>query len=221
MSGSMREVFLSGDDKPKNSRTKKPRNARHRDEGQEVINGTALRVRNMRKQLGLTLEELAVRSKVSRAMISKVERSEKSPTLSVLVRIAKGLNMTLSSLLGAEPDKSEISMIRAESRTTFRDPESGFERELLSLAQSGNGLEIVLHRIPASSSSGLLPAYAVPTEKYIILQEGKLVVHVNGHDYVMNMGDTMHFEVKTPYSFSNPGQTTCVYYVVLVRRQML
>jgi transcriptional regulator with XRE-family HTH domain len=213
MSGSMREVFLSGDDKPKNSRTKKPRNARHRDEGQEVINGTALRVRNMRKQLGLTLEDLAV--------ISKVERSEKSPTLSVLVRIAKGLNMTLSSLLGAEPDKSEISMIRAESRTTFRDPESGFERELLSLAQSGNGLEIVLHRIPASSSSGLLPAYAVPTEKYIILQEGKLVVHVNGHDYVMNMGDTMHFEVKTPYSFSNPGQTTCVYYVVLVRRQML
>jgi uncharacterized cupin superfamily protein len=103
----------------------------------------------------------------------------------------------------------------------YRDPESGFERELLSLANNGWGLEIVLHRIPGGKSSGMLPAYAVPTEKYIMVQEGELVVHLDGKDYRLAKGDMMHFQVRTPYSFSNPGRKTSVYYLVLVRQQLI
>ena len=219
--GTIGEVFSGRNGKPNARRSNRKREAHHRDEGQQIVAGIALRIRNFRKQQGLTLEELAERSKVSRAMISKVERSEKSPTLSVLVRIAKGLNITLSDLLGAEPDPAGVSIHRAKDRTKFKDPESGFERELLSLAESSKGLEIVLHRIPPGRSSGTLPTYAVPTEKYIIVQEGDLVVHLNRQNYEIAAGDTMHFEVKGPYSFSNPGQKTCVYYVVLVRRLMI
>ena len=196
------------------------RKPRQRDEGREITSGVGQRVRNERKRQALTLEALAERSKVSRAMISKVERSEKSPTLTVLVRISKGLNVTLSSLLGAEPDHAEISITRAGERTLFRDPESGFERELLSLDDSGSGLEILLHRIPARQSTGVLPVYAVPTDKYIVVQEGQLVVHLDDQDYRLSKGDTMHFSVRSPYSFSNLSRKTCVYYVVLVRKQI-
>ncbi|CAH1666333.1 Transcriptional regulator with XRE-family HTH domain [Chelatococcus asaccharovorans] len=183
-----------------------------------VAASLGVRVRNQRKQLGLTLDEFAARSGVSRAMISKVERSEKSPTLSVLVRLAAGLNLTLSSLLGSQPDKSEVSIIRMKDRVIFRDPESGFERHALSQIDADNGVEILMHRIPAGQSSGVLPVYSIPTEKYVIVQEGELVVHLNDQDRLLGPGDTIHFEITTPYTFSNPGKMDCTYYVMLVRR---
>ncbi len=216
-----REVVSSGLSGRKETKGPTARKTKHRDESREIAADVGARVRSQRKQQGLTLEALAERARVSRAMISKVERSEKSPTLPVLVRIAKGLDVTLSSLLGAQPDRAEISISRAGSRSMYRDPESGFERELLSIADNYSGLEIVVHRIPGGKSSGVLPAYSVPTEKYIMVQEGDLVVHLADKDYRLAKGDMMHFEVRAPYSFSNPGRKTSVYYVVLVRQQLI
>ena len=56
----------------------------------------------MRREKGLTLEELAERSGVSRAMLSKIERGEKNPTLIVAAKLAEGLGVSLSRLLGVE-----------------------------------------------------------------------------------------------------------------------
>src|ERR687895_1616858 len=60
------------------------------------------RVRELRRGRGLTLEELAERSGVSRAMISKLERGEKNPTLVVAAKLAEGFGVTLSQLVGVE-----------------------------------------------------------------------------------------------------------------------
>src|ERR671916_1472222 len=89
------------------------------------------RVRELRRGRGLTLEELAERSGVSRAMISKVERGEKNPTLVVAAKVAEGLEITLSELLGTE-ERRETIVIPRERRMMMRDPETGFERQLLS-----------------------------------------------------------------------------------------
>ena len=53
-------------------------------------------MRELRRERGLTLEALAERSGVSRAMISKVERGEKNPTLVVAAKVAEGLDVDLS-----------------------------------------------------------------------------------------------------------------------------
>src|ERR671916_3420734 len=87
-------------------------------------------VRGLRRERGLTLEELAERSGVSRAMISKVERGEKNPTLVVAAKLAEGLGITLSQLAGME-ERREIIVVPRERRMVMRDPEKGFERQLL------------------------------------------------------------------------------------------
>ena len=80
-----------------------------------------MRIKALRIEAHLTLEDLSGRSSVSRAMLSKVERGEKSPTLPVIVRIAGGLGLPLSALLGAEPDLADVAVIRASERLAFRD----------------------------------------------------------------------------------------------------
>ncbi|MFL6031771.1 MAG: helix-turn-helix domain-containing protein, partial [Rubrobacteraceae bacterium] len=77
------------------------------------------RVRALRRERGWTLEVLAERSGVSRAMISKLERGEKNPTLVVAAKVAEGLGMNLSQLIGVE-EKRKVVVVPRERRITMR-----------------------------------------------------------------------------------------------------
>ncbi|MGY4630221.1 helix-turn-helix domain-containing protein [Bradyrhizobium sp. USDA 4486] len=178
------------------------------------------RVKRLRTQAGLTLEEFAAQSGVSRAMLSKVERGEKSPTLAIIVRIAKGLNVSMSTLMGAEPDAAQVAVIRKANRLAFKDPETGFERHNLSPSHLDNDLEFLLHRIPPGESSGELPPYKAPTEKYLVVHEGELTVQMGEANYVLGTGDSFYFDVREPYRFINAGTMPCAYYLVIRRRRV-
>ena len=80
----------------------------------------------------MTLEDLATRSGVSRAMLSKVERGEKNPTIGIAKRIAHALDTTLSFLTGGLEDRQAVVVVRHNQRHVFRDSETGFERHLLA-----------------------------------------------------------------------------------------
>lgn len=178
------------------------------------------RIKDLRARTKLTLEELARRSGVSRSMLSTIERGEKSPTLPIIVRIASGFGVSLSKLLGAEPDCASVSVIRAGEHLAFRDPESGFERLVLSPEHLDNGVEFVRHRLPPGRSTGVLPPYAAPTEKYLVVTEGQLTAYVDDRPHVLRAGDSMYFEVKSPYRFVNDdGRTACTYFMVITRRR--
>lgn len=178
------------------------------------------RIKALRARHQLTLEQLSQRSGVSRAMLSTIERGEKSPTLPIIVRIAAGFGLTLSTLLGAEPDPAHVTVIRAAQRLTFRDPETGFERWVLSPTHLDDGLEFVLHRLPPGRSTGQLPAYAGATQKYLAVSTGTLTVLLDGQPHVLEAGDAMYFDVKAPYHFVNENQSTeCLYYMVIARKR--
>ncbi len=177
------------------------------------------RLKALRAETGMTLEDLSQRSGVSRSMLSTIERGEKSPTLPIIVRIATGFGLSLSNLLGAEPDTSSVSVIRRGEHLTFRDAQTGFERLVLSPEHLDNGVEFVLHRLPPGRSTGLLPAYASPTEKYLAVAEGQLTAYVDDRPHVLKAGDSMHFEVKSPYRFVNEDlRAPCTYYMVIARQ---
>ena len=64
----------------------------------------------LRKSRNLTVTELAQRSGVSQAMISKVERGTSSPSATILSRLANALNITLSKLF-AELEMQQNSLV--------------------------------------------------------------------------------------------------------------
>lgn len=58
------------------------------------------RVRRLRKELGLSQEQFADRVGIHRTYIGGIERGERNPTLSTIYRIAQGLKIEASRLLG-------------------------------------------------------------------------------------------------------------------------
>ena len=162
----------------------------------------------------MTLEFLAARSGVSRAMISKLERGEKNPTLMVAARIAEGFGVTLSGLLGTE-ERREIIVVPKERRMVMKDPETGFERQLLSPSFGTRGVEFVRNMVPEGSSSGEFPPHRKGVEEYVVVERGRLRAILDGEEHLLEEGDALFFEADVPHRFDNAGEGVCSYYLVV------
>ena len=93
----------------------------------------AHRLKRERETRGLTIAALAGLSGVSKAMISKVERAEASPTADLLGRLSGAFGLTVSTLLArAEADGSGGRISRTGDQAGWTDPETGFRRLALS-----------------------------------------------------------------------------------------
>ncbi len=177
-------------------------------------------VRRRREEAGLTLEQLSTQSSVSRAMLSKVERGEKSPTIGVASKIAHALDASLSDLIGGPAAaRTEVAVVmRKNERPVFRDPETGFERHMVSAAPGAGGGEMVVHYLPAHVSTGLLPAYPPGTEKQLVVIEGTLTVAIGGISETLNAGDSVFFQADAEHGFANRTNSPCEYIMVISRR---
>jgi transcriptional regulator with XRE-family HTH domain len=172
------------------------------------------RVRALRRERGWTLEVLAQRSGVSRAMISKLERGEKNPTLVVAAKVAEGLGMNLSELVGVE-EKRKVVVVPRGKGMTMRDPETGFERQLLSPSLGGRGVEFMRNVVPEGSTSGELPPHRRGVEEYVVVERGRLRAVLGGVEYVLEEGDAAYFEADVAHRFDNAGAGECSYYLVI------
>ncbi|WP_255359491.1 XRE family transcriptional regulator [Nocardia sp. NRRL WC-3656] len=190
---------------------------RHGDDPAGVFGGN---VRRRREEAGLTLEQLSTQSSVSRAMLSKVERGEKSPTIGVASRIAHALDASLSDLVGgsAAAASGVAVVLRKSDRPVFRAPETGFERHMVSAAPGAGTGEMIVHYLPAQVSTGLLPAYPPGTEKQLVVLDGALTVLIGGISETLNTGDSLFFQADADHGFANRTNAPCEYIMVISRR---
>jgi transcriptional regulator with XRE-family HTH domain len=182
---------------------------------EEVASGRlGRRVRALRRERGLTLDGLARRSGVSRAMISKLERGEKNPTLVVAAKVAEGLGVSLSQVVGVE-ERREVVVVRRERRMVMRDPETGFERQLLSPSFGGCGIEFIRNVVPIGSTSGEFPPHRRGVCEYVVVERGRLRVLLGSDEYFLERGDALYFEADVTHRFDNVGDGECSYYLVI------
>jgi transcriptional regulator with XRE-family HTH domain len=126
------------------------------------------RLRVLRDELGLTIQKLAERSGVSRAMISRIERDESSPTTPVLNKLSVGLGVQLTTLLGDTSYRAPRMRERAPLATRMQqklwvDTESGIRRRSLTPADTAVALgESLLPEAVATLllTDNLLPSHA-------------------------------------------------------------
>jgi transcriptional regulator with XRE-family HTH domain len=178
------------------------------------------RVRSLREQGDLTLEQLSKLSGVSRAMLSQVERGGKSPTIGIAKRIAHALGASFSALVGDEgATRRTFALVRKEQRQVFRDAETGFERHLLSPLIAGMPVEVVLHHLPAKTSTGKLPPYATGVTKHVVASRGRVIVGVENVETVLEEGDALYFEASAEHWFENRTSRAAEYYLVIAAAQ--
>ena len=176
----------------------------------------AQRLRLERDSRGWSLADLAERSGVSKATISKIERAEVSPTAVVLVRLASAFDLTLAGLmLRAEGQGERLS--RAAEQPVWRDPETGYVRRQL-FASPSSPVELVRVELPAGARVPVPAASYTFIRQVVWLLEGHLVIEDGAERHALAPGDTYAFGEPADAAFVNQRRAPCVYLVAVSRR---
>lgn len=175
----------------------------------------ARRIRAERDARGWSLADLARRSDVSKAAISKIERGETSPTAGVLVRLAGAFDLTLAGLLlRAEGDASRLT--RAADQPLWTDPASGYRRRQV-FARPDHPVEIVEVELPALQRVVLPASSLARIRQAVRLVTGRLTLHEGGERFDLDPGDCVGFGAPAEVTFANETCEPCTYLVVLTR----
>jgi transcriptional regulator with XRE-family HTH domain len=181
----------------------------------------ALRIRAEREGRGWSLDELAQRSGVSRAMISKVERQESSPTATLLGRLSAAFGLTLSQLLArAEQGAGGGALHRRRDQQAWRDPETGFERRALTPPGAPTPLELVAAELPPGEAIGYpAAAFNIIEDQQIVVLSGRLRFTQGAVAHELSAGDCCRLGPPAGCRFENPGGAPCRYLVAVLRRR--
>ena len=176
----------------------------------------AARLRQLRADHGLTLDELAKQSGVSRSTISLIERAESSPTASVLDKLAASLGVTLAALFAEQERPDAVPLARRADQPEWRDPATAYLRRNLSPPAFPSPIELVEVILPP----GAHVAYDTASRLSIVDQQvwllaGDIEVTVGDRLHRLAAGDCLAMRVDRPISFHNRATEAARYLVAL------
>jgi transcriptional regulator with XRE-family HTH domain len=176
----------------------------------------AARIAIEREARGWSLTELAARSGVSKAMISKVERGEASPTATLLGRLSGAFGLTLSTLL-ARAEQTDNGLLRASDQPEWQDPASGYVRRQIS-PRSDLPLELTRVELPAGATVSFPASSYTFIRQLLWILKGKLTFIEGDMAHELEPGDCLLLGPPVDCTFKTRGRESCVYLVVVMRR---
>ncbi|MGY4308492.1 transcriptional regulator with XRE-family HTH domain [Bradyrhizobium sp. USDA 4369] len=175
----------------------------------------ARRILLERESRGWSLADLAERSGVSKATISKIERAEVSPTAVILVKLASAFDLTLAGLmLRAEAQAERLS--RVGDQPIWRDPDTGYLRRQVFL-RPDHPIELVTVEMPPRASLTLPASSYIHIRQLVWGQSGRLSITEGTERHVLGPGDCLGFGPPIDTTFANETDAPCVYVVALAR----
>lgn len=182
-------------------------------EGNSEVPSLGATIRGLRRQRGMSLQELATASGISIGMLSQVERDLVNPTVRVLTGIRRALNVPLGALFYESPEQVLApSFVRRAGTRPIREL-AHLRKELLT-PPGTHGLQLmILHVDPGGSSGGAPLSY--PAEKGGMVLEGEIELTVGSEVSTLAEGDSFLFDSMLPHSFRNlSDRATKVFWII-------
>ena len=174
------------------------------------------RIRAERTARAWTLDEVAQRSGVSKAMLSKIERDEASPTAELLVRIAAAFSLTLSTLI-ARAESAGGAVLRAGEQPRWVDPATGYVRRHLS-PRGDTPMELIHVELPARAEVRFPASSYVFVDHLIWVISGVLHFTEGAVEHRLKAGDCLALGAPADCIYFAPGPQKAVYLVALLKR---
>jgi transcriptional regulator with XRE-family HTH domain len=172
------------------------------------------KIRQLRLDNRLTLEEAAERAGCTPGFLSQVERNQAVPSITMLCAIARALGVKVTHFFPKRTPGTKV--VRADAREVFRFERSFIVYSLLSADLPGRQIECLLVQI--NPMDGALPAdefRSHPGEEFAYVLEGTLRLWIGDAAYDLNPGDSIHFKSTVKHRHENLGDKPTVVLWVL------
>ncbi len=142
----------------------------------------ATRLKSLRAERGWSLDELAQRSGVSRATLSRLENAEVSPTASVLGKLCAAFGLTMSRLMMLVEEEFE-PLLRRDAQAVWKDATTNFCRRTVSPPAKTLAGEVIECELGAATRITYDKPSRLGLEHHLVLLEGALTIAVDGRSH--------------------------------------
>ena len=170
-------------------------------------------LRQRRKGRGMSLDDLARSSGVSRAALSQIETRKSNPTVGVLWKVAVGLGIPFAELLGAP--RAGAMVLRRSDAQVLRSSDGRLESRPLAPAGTSPLVELYELRLAARGSHAS-EAHAPGTTELLVVLSGQLKMHVGDDVYELGAGDSVAFAADHPHLYENPAGSEARYHDIVI-----
>ncbi|MFJ7158279.1 helix-turn-helix domain-containing protein [Streptomyces sp. NPDC101118] len=166
----------------------------------EELPAVAPQLRELRRRTGLTLEAAAARARLSPAHLSRLETGQRQPSLPMLLGLARTYGTTVSELLGETPAAPDPIVRGGGAGAREADGWTYWQA-----GGSGRGMQALRVHVPYGRSQGEL-VRVHPGEEWLYVLTGRLRLHLGETEYLLEPGDSAHFDSLTPHRIAAAQQ---------------
>ena len=159
-------------------------------------------LRRLREERNFTIRALAEKSGLAINTLSLIENGRSSPSVSTLQQLAVALDVPITAFFEIETPRQNIAYSRANQRLEFR-----FNGGLLNELGAGSIIDAIqpyLVMLEANAGSGTQEIVHTGYE-FVYCLEGRILYTVEGHNYLLERGDSLLFEAYLPHRWQNLG----------------
>jgi transcriptional regulator with XRE-family HTH domain len=179
----------------------------------DLARRVAENLREQRKRRDMSLDQLAQLTGVSRAALSQIETRKTNPTIGVLWKIASGLGIPFSDLIGES--RLSLSVLRREESQLLRSLDRKFESRPLMPPAGVSQIEMYELTMAARSRHGSEP-HGPGTKELVVVLSGTLRMTVGDRTDELGPGDSVVFDANVPHVYENPGSSEARYHDVII-----
>ena len=167
-------------------------------------------VRQLRQARGLTQLQMAKLSELPRATWANIESGDANPTLAVLHRVARALQVPLEELIA--PPRADVKLYPAGTL-----PQRVRGRVTVSSLLPDRIPGTTIERLALPPGARLVGVPHMPgTREYLRCESGTLELVASGETYALEPGDVLVFRGDQRHSYGNSGRVTAVGYSVVL-----
>jgi len=174
---------------------------------EEIVSSIGPKVKKLRQQQRLSLQQLAVKAEVSAAAIHKIERNDMVPTITTLLKVATALDRPVTYFVeraGGQPEP--VAFTPASDRPAVFTPHAGLTLAGISGPYAPFRSAAALATVDAGADSGDKPLVHAG-EELVFTLEGTLVFDIAGTRHEVRKGDALHFMGDQPHHWANEGRS--------------
>lgn len=171
-------------------------------------------LRRLRVRRGLSLERLARASGVSRAMLGQIELGRSTPTINVVWKIARALDVSFSTLISNNEEAGGAVLLPRERGKLLSSKDGTFTSRALFPFDEPRQVEFYELRL-APRSVELADPHPPGTTENLIVVSGRLEVLVGSKKLALSQGDAVYFLADVAHEYRNAGDIETLMYLVM------
>lgn len=174
------------------------------------------KIRALRLERGMTLDEVVAKSGLTKSWLSKVENFRVTPSLPALIQIAEALDVTVALLFEGLDERPAFVLVKnGDGPRITRDREtSTIVYESLAHERTDRVMDPFVLTVPARG--GREAALTHEGEEFLRVLTGKVQFHYGDAVHELAAGDSLYFDAATPHRLWNPwakpAQVLCVFH---------